>query len=97
MIDDEFIWHKKAWEEYKDWIKEKNISIVSKIIELIEDTIRNGLLKGLGKPERLKHYKKAIYSRRITDEHRLVYDVKDDRPRILSCKAHYEKKNFDEY
>ena len=40
---------------------------------------------------------KAIYSRRITDEHRLVYDVKDDRPRILSCKAHYEKKNFDEY
>lgn len=42
-------------------------------------------------------HKKAIYSRRITDEHRLVYDVKDDRPRILSCKAHYEKKNFDEY
>lgn len=56
--------------------KRKNISIVSKIIELIEDIIRNGLLKGLGKPERLKHYKKAIYSRRITDEHRLVYDVK---------------------
>ena len=50
---------------------------------------------GNGKPERLKHFKdRAIYSRRITDEHRLVYDMKDDRVRILGCKGHY-KENYD--
>ena len=50
---------------------------------------------GIGKPERLKYFKdRAIYSRRITDEHRLVYDMKDDRLRILGCKGHY-KENYD--
>ena len=50
---------------------------------------------GNGKPERLKHFKdRAIYSRRIIDEHRLVYDIKDDRIRILGCKGHY-KENYD--
>ncbi|WP_390890934.1 type II toxin-antitoxin system YoeB family toxin [Fusobacterium pseudoperiodonticum] len=49
----------------------------------------------MGKPKRLKYFKdRAIYSRRITDEHRLVYDMKDDRLRILGCKGHY-KENYD--
>lgn len=48
--------------------------------------------RGTGKPERLKHFKnRAIYSRRISDEHRLIYDLKNDRLRILGCKGHYKK------
>ena len=75
----------------------RNITIAKKIVELTKDISKNGLLNGLGKPERLRHYKKAIYSRRITDEHRLVYDVFDDTVRVLSCEGHYKDKNFDEY
>ena len=75
----------------------RNITIAKKIVELTKDISKNGLLNGLGKPERLKYYKKAIYSRRITDEHRLVYDVLDDTVRVLSCEGHYKDKNFDEY
>ena len=95
MIDDEVIWQDEAWSEYTEWILERKISIIEKILKLIKDISRNGLLKGIGKPERLKHFKdRAIYSRRITDEHRLVYDMKDDRVRILGCKGHY-KENYD--
>lgn len=78
-------------------IVDRNIAIAKKIVELTKDISKNGLLNGLGKPERLRHYKKAIYSRRITDEHRLVYDVFDDTVRVLSCEGHYKDKNFDEY
>ena len=95
MIDDEVIWQDDTWNEYTEWILERKISIIEKILKLIKDISRNGLLKGIGKPERLKHFKdRAIYSRRITDEHRLVYDMKDDRLRILGCKGHY-KENYD--
>ena len=80
--------------KYSKWIVDRNITIAKKIVELTKDISKNGLLNGLGKPERLKYYKKAIYSRRITDEHRLVYDMKDDRLRILGCKGHY-KENYD--
>ena len=78
MIDDEVIWQDEAWSEYTEWILERKISIIEKILKLIKDISRNGLLKGIGKPERLKYFKdRAIYSRRITDEHRLVYDMKE--------------------
>ena len=72
-MKDGILWHPKAWDEYSKWIVDRNITIAKKIVELTKDISKNGLLNGLGKPERLKYYKKAIYSRRITDEHRLVY------------------------
>ena len=96
-MKDGILWHPKAWNEYSKWIVDRNIVIAKKIVELTKDISKNGLLNGLGKPERLKHYKKAIYSRRITDEHRLVYDVFDDTVRVLSYEEHYKDKNFDEY
>ena len=79
----------EAWEEYVEWqIKDKKIAI--KINELIKDINRNGLDKGIGKPEPLR-YRKA-WSRRITDEHRLVYNFDENKNLIiLSCKGHYEK------
>lgn len=78
----------EAWEEYVEWqIKDKKIAI--KINDLIKDINRNGLDKGIGKPEPLR-YRKA-WSRRITNEHRLVYNFDENKNLIiLSCKGHYE-------
>lgn len=78
-----------AWEQYTDWQQEDK-KIVKRINELIKDIDRNGPLKGLGKPEPLK-YRKAC-SRRITDEHRLVYNVDANENLIIyACKNHYEE------
>ena len=62
--------------------------MVDKIYSLIKDSDRNGAAKGIGKPERLKHLN--AWSRRITDEHRLIYNVDDETIHIISCKGHYE-------
>ena len=59
-----------AWEQYTEWQREDK-KMVKRINELIKDIDRNGLLTGIGKPEPLKHRKAC--SRRITDEHRLIY------------------------
>ena len=82
------IFSEKAWEDYTDWqLKDK--LIVKKINELIKDINRNGLTKGMGKPEPLK-YRKA-WSRRINNEHRLVYKFDENQNLvILSCNGHYE-------
>ena len=55
---------------------------------LIEDIIRNGN-EGMGKPEPLRYDFAGYWSRRITDEHRLVYKVTDDSVRIAACRYHY--------
>ena len=78
----------EAWEDYTEWqIRDKKIAI--RINELIKDINRNGLNQGIGKPEPLKHRK--AWSRRITQEHRLVYNLDENKNLIiLSCKGHYE-------
>ena len=60
-----------AWEQYLFWQTEDK-RILRKTNELIRDIERNGI-QGLGKPEALKHELAGFWSRRITDEHRLVY------------------------
>ena len=47
---EKYVWHKIAWNDYQKWIKE-NKAIAKKIIELNEDILKNGVLKGKGKPE----------------------------------------------
>ncbi len=79
----------KAFEHYNFWSSE-NKKIRSRIVELINDIGRNPFY-GIGKPEPLKHELKGLWSRRITDEHRLVYKVSDDEILIYSCRFHYEK------
>lgn len=69
------------------WMR-TNTKIVDKIHSLIKDINRNGAAKGIGKPERLKY--RDGWSRRITDEHRLVYYVDEKYIYVLSCKGHYE-------
>ncbi|MCH2245601.1 MAG: Txe/YoeB family addiction module toxin [Crocosphaera sp.] len=59
-----------------------------KIVELINDILRQPF-SGLGKPEPLKHNLKGYWSRRINDEHRLIYQVTDTEIIIISCKFHY--------
>ena len=69
------------------WVHNDN-KIVDKIYALLKDIDRNGASKGIGKPERLKHLN--AWSRRITNEHRLVYSVTEDEIHVISCKGHYE-------
>ncbi len=57
-------------------------------MELIKE-IRREPFKGIGKPEPLKHEFKGCWSRKIDDEHRIVYQVLNDKIRILACRYHY--------
>ena len=77
-----------AWEDFEYWL-EHDREIVIKIKDLLNDIKRNPFL-GLGKPEPLRYDLKGYWSRRITDEHRLVYKVDDhNNIFIASCKGHY--------
>ncbi|MCB0665544.1 MAG: Txe/YoeB family addiction module toxin [Saprospiraceae bacterium] len=84
---------KNGWEDFSYWI-ETDEEIVKKIKELIK-SIRQTPFKGLGKPEPLKFALKGLWSRRITQEHRLVYKVtgkkgEDQRCIIIQCRYHYD-------
>jgi toxin YoeB len=57
-------------------------------MRLVEN-IQESPFEGLGKPEPLKHELKGLWSRRIDQEHRLVYQVQEDKIRILACRFHY--------
>ena len=59
-----------------------------RVLELIQD-VRRDPFTGKGKPEPLKHELAGCWSRRIDQEHRLVYDVTEERIRILACRYHY--------
>ncbi|MGH3803640.1 MAG: Txe/YoeB family addiction module toxin [Pseudonocardiaceae bacterium] len=56
----------------------------------IQDIVRNGN-EGIGKPEALRHAFQGYWSRRITDEHRLVYRIVEDEIRIAACRYHYSR------
>jgi toxin YoeB len=78
-----------AWEEYVGWQDADNDKTVDRINLLIKDIHRNGLMKGIGKPEPLKHRKG--FSRRIDEANRLIYSGDENRNLlIISCKGHYE-------
>ncbi len=76
-----------AFKDFQIWSKEDK-KIFSKIVSLIKD-IERAPFKGLGKPEPLKHDLSGFWSRRINQEHRLVYKVEKDTIFIASCKFHY--------
>ena len=77
-------------EAHKDYLefKEQNPKIAERIGELIKD-IRNTPFSGIGKPEPLKYNLNGCWSRRITQQHRLVYRVSGGVLEIISCKYHY--------
>ena len=74
--------------DYIYWQK-KNKKYVKKINDLLKDIARNPFT-GPGKPEPLKHKYKGFWSRRIDNEHRLIYAVRDDEILIAKCRFHYD-------
>ncbi|MGI8310789.1 Txe/YoeB family addiction module toxin [Saccharopolyspora hattusasensis] len=83
------VWDGLAWDDYVWWQAEDR-KILKRINALIKDICRNGN-EGIGKPESLKHGFQGYWSRRISDEHRLVYKVAGDEIRIAACRYHYGK------
>jgi len=76
-----------AWEDYLYWQKHDK-RILSRINELVRDIIRSPY-QGKGKPEPLKHALSGYWSRRINEEHRIVYTVKEDSLFIIQLRLHY--------
>lgn len=81
------IWDEDAWRDYLAWQSDDR-RVVKRINLLVADIARNGNT-GIGKPEPLKHGFHGYWSRRITDEHRLIYRIVSDEIRIAACRYHY--------
>lgn len=77
-----------AFDDFTHWLAEDK-NTYQKIIKLIKD-IQRTPFTGLGKPEPLRHDLKGYWSRRIDQEHRIVYKVTEAEIIIIACKYHYE-------
>ncbi len=80
-------WTEEAWEDYLYW-QENSKKVVKRINQLIKETCRTPY-EGIGKPEPLKYHLSGAWSRRIDQEHRLVYFIEDGAIIILQCRYHY--------
>jgi toxin YoeB len=78
----------RSWEEYLYWQKADK-TVLKRIHELLKDISRSPH-QGIGKPEPLKHALSGYWSRRINDEHRLVYRVQGEVILIAQLRYHYE-------
>ena len=78
-----------GWADYCAW-QRLDRAVLTRINRLIDDCLRDPF-DGIGKPERLKYGLPDAYSRRITEEHRLVYLVEGEDVIVLQCRYHYEK------
>jgi toxin YoeB len=76
-----------AWEDYQ-WFLSRDRQLLKRINALIKDALRSPF-DGIGKPEALKANLAGYWSRRINDEHRLVYAVKGEDLVIVACRYHY--------
>ena len=82
------VFSSQGWEDYL-WWQAQDRRLVRRVNTLLADIARNGN-EGIGKPESLKHGFSGYWSRRITEEHRLVYKVVGDEIRVAQCRYHYE-------
>lgn len=81
-------WDLDAWEEYCLW--QRTDRTVLKRINLLIREIQRSPFDGIGKAEPLKGNLSGFWSRRINEEHRIVYAVEDDSVVIISCRGHYK-------
>ncbi|WP_339118376.1 Txe/YoeB family addiction module toxin [Halomonas sp. BMC6] len=81
------IFSDNAWEDYLYWQKTDK-KILNRINKLIKE-IKREPFEGVGKPESLKHNLAGYWSRRINEEHRMVYKVTDDALLIAQLRYHY--------
>ncbi|WP_133580968.1 Txe/YoeB family addiction module toxin [Aureibacillus halotolerans] len=86
----DFIFTKHAWEDYVYWQTE-NRKTLKRINQLIKDIERNGY-KGIGKPEPLRGDLSGFWSRRIDEEHRLVYRLREGMVEFIAFRTHYGDK-----
>jgi toxin YoeB len=81
------IFSEHAWEDYLYW-QRSDKKILRRINKLIKEVMRTPF-QGLGKPEPLKHSLSGYWSRRINDEHRIVYKVSEEAIHIAQLRYHY--------
>lgn len=74
-------------EDLRHWIRTQR-KVALRVLDLVEAILRDPF-RGIGKPEPLKHLGSGVWSRRLTEEHRVVYLVTDDRIDFLQCRYHY--------
>jgi toxin YoeB len=77
-----------GWDDYTNWLQADK-QMLKRINRLIDDALRDPT-GGIGKPEPLKHVLAGAWSRRITEEHRLVYLVDNDDVVILQARFRYK-------
>lgn len=83
----EATFHLEFREDLKYWVK-TNQKVALRAFNLIEAIIKN-LFVGIGKPEPLKYILSGAWSRRLTQEHRIVYVISNDRIDFIQCRYHY--------
>ncbi len=83
-----YVFVDESWEDYVYW-QETDKKIVRRINDLLKDISRNPF-SGLGKPEPLKYKYQGYWSRRINEEHRLIYQVRGNEVLIAKCRYHYD-------
>jgi len=84
----EIIYLPKAEDDLNYWINKGNKAFLKKIAKLTESILQNPY-QGIGKPEALKYALAGKWSRRISDEHRCIYQIENDTLKIYSLKGHY--------
>lgn len=87
MAQRNLVFTPEGWEEYQFWIKQDRKTL-NKINQLINNARRDPF-GGLGKPEPLKENYAGLWSRRIDDKNRLVYEVTEQEIRVAGCRFHY--------
>jgi len=83
-----YIFVDESWDDYLFW-QETDKKMLQRINDLLKDISRNPF-SGIGKPEPLKYKYKGFWSRRINEEHRLIYQFRDGEILIAKCRFHYD-------
>ena len=81
------VFHPEFIQDLKYWVRTDR-KITLRVFSLIEAILRDPF-RGIGKPEPLKYLAPGVWSRRLTQEHRIVYLVRDDRIDFLQTRYHY--------
>jgi toxin YoeB len=76
-----------AWDDYQ-WFQQHDRKLLKRTNQLIQDALRTPF-EGIGKPEPLKGELSGYWSRRVNDEHRLVYTAKTGNLIVVACRYHY--------
>lgn len=79
----------EGWNEYIYW-QTQDKKTLKRINQLLQSIERDGAMQGIGKPEVLKYAKSRLFSRRIDEANRLVYEITDNQIIVRSCKGHYD-------